>query len=250
MCCNCKAIASAVLKKLLPEYFYIIVSVEHIKLIVYRRITVFMNGRLLDILLLPRSFYERFTDKKPLFYAGVLLAGAIDILFPLFARYMGVFQGKSGSALNFNVGMAVLFIVLFGIIDAMFFTIPIFDLIKFLKRIKIDPAGPALIKFAKVYIMAHVVTLPFNVLVNLMFYFPADPYKLYPDIVLVIIIVYSFFIMPAWFSGIISRGANVLFGIEKNLKPLVFASIYTWNYILGTYAFDYMFKNWVMRFFM
>jgi hypothetical protein len=55
--------------------------------------------------------------------------------------------------------------------------------------------------------------------------------------------------MPAWFSALITRGANVIFDIEELKKPLVFAVIFTWNYLLAKFAFSYIIQHWVMWFF-
>lgn len=206
-----------------------------------------MKDRLLDIFLLPRTAHQKVTDKKGTLYAGILFVGAVDMAMPLIARYLNVFRGKPLTALNYNIGLILLFAVMLGIIDVMFFSLPLFDLFKFLKKGAAGFGSSALIRFAKAYITAHLVVIPFNILFLLLLYNPMG--AIVPVSIQLLAMIYFYFIMPAWFSGIIARGVNVQFGIEPRFRPLAFAVIFTWNYLLGNYALDYVINNWVMYFF-
>lgn len=206
-----------------------------------------MKDKLLDIFLLPKTMYQKINDKKATLYAGILFVGAVDIIFPLVVRYLSVFKGKSQTALNYNVGLMLLFAVVLGLVDVMFFTLPMFDFLKFIKRGAVESLNYNKIRLAKVYVAAHIVVLPFNIIFMVLLYNPTG--AMLSEGMQVMALIYSFFIMPAWFTGIIARGVNVIFKMEQRFKPLVFAALFTWNYLLGSYALDYVINNWVMYFF-
>lgn len=206
------------------------------------------NNRLLDILLLPRQIYKKLTDKKPFLFLGIVFVGFVDMIFPLIDHRVMVFGGKSVGMLNYNIGMAIIFTLLLGFVDVMFFTLPVFDFIKFIKKDGPLFTNVNLIRFTKSYILAHFIVIPFNGIFYWLLYNDQN-IKALPYAVLLIAVIYTYFIMPAWFSGIISRGANLIFDIDLNKKPLIFAVIFTWNYILGNYALNYIIEHWVMWFF-
>lgn len=206
------------------------------------------SNRLLDILLLPRQIYQKLSDKKLFLFLGVVFVGLADMIFPLIDKRVMAFGGKSVEILNYNIGMAIVFTLILGFLDVIFFTLPVFDFIRFIKK-----DGPLftnlnLIRFAKSYILAHFMVIPFNGIFYWIMYNERN-IKALPYAVILIAVIYTYFIMPAWFSGIITRGANLIFDIELNKKPLVFAVIFTWNYILGNYAFNYIINHWVLWFF-
>ena len=149
--------------------------------------------------------------------------------------------------MNYNIGLVLIFTVILGIVDIMFFALPLFDLFKFIKKGAVGNLSAALVKFTKVYIIAHLVVIPFNILFTIPLYKTSG--VIFSDILIILSIIYFYFLMPAWFAGIISRGTNVVFNMELKFVPLVFAAVFTWNYILGNYALDYVINNWVMYFF-
>ncbi len=206
-----------------------------------------MKDRLLNIFLLPRTVYQKVTDKKATLYAGILFVGAVDIAFPLVARYLDLFRGKPQTTLNYNIGLILLFAVMLGIVDVMFFSLPLYDFCKFIKKGDVGPGNASLMKFSKAYMLAHLVVIPFNILFLILLYNPTG--AMIPDGMVFLAAIYFYFIMPTWFTGIIARGANVIFNFEPRFKPLVFAAIFTWNYLLSNYALDYVVNNWVMYFF-
>jgi len=206
------------------------------------------SNKLLDILLLPKQVYQKLTDKKPFLYGGIIFVGAVDMVFPLIDHRIMVFGGKSTGMLNYNVGLAIIFILILGFVDVLFFGLPMFDFFRILKKEGPLFTNANLIRFTKSYILAHFLIVPFNAVFYCIMY-NEQTSKAYPQIVIVIAALYYFFLMPAWFSGIIARGTNVIFDIEPNKKPLIYAAIFTWNFILSNYAFSYMIEHWVMWFF-
>jgi len=206
------------------------------------------SDRLLDILLLPKQVYQKLTDKKIFLYGGIIFIGMADLAIPLFERRMTIFGGKSSELLNYNIGIALVFILLLGFVDLMFFGLPMFDFIRILKNNGPLFTSVNLIRFAKTYITAHLIVIPFDILFYWIMY-TEQTSKALPEVIIVIAVIYYFFLNPAWFSAIIARGTNVIFDIEQSKKPLVFAAIFTWNFILGEFALSYIIDHWVMWFF-
>lgn len=206
------------------------------------------SKRLLDILLLPKQVYQRFTDKKVFLFGGIVFVGAVDMVFPLIEHKVMIFGGKSAGIMNYNLGIALIFILLIGFIDVMFFALPMFDFFKILKKDGPLFTNVNLIRFTKTYITAHLIVIPFNALFLWIMY-TNQTSKAFPEALIIISVIYYFFLMPAWFSAIISRGANVIFDIEPIKKPLVYAAIFTWNFLLGNFALSYIIDHWVMWFF-
>lgn len=206
------------------------------------------KNRLLDILLLPKKVYQKFTDKKPFLFGGIIFIGLADMVFPLFEHRVMIFSGKSTGLLNYNIGLAIIFTLLIGFIDILFFGLPIFDFIRALKKDGPLFSNVNLIRFGKTYITAHFIVMPFNLLFYWIMY-TDQTNKAFPEALIIVAVIYYFFLMPAWFSAIISRGANVIFDIEPFKKPLVYAAIFTWNFILGNFALSYIIDHWVMWFF-
>lgn len=206
------------------------------------------KNKLLDILLLPRQTYQKLTDKKFWLYAGIILIGAIDMIFPLLDNRVMIFAGKNMTKLNYNIGMVLLFILILGFLDVLIFTMPLFDLFKVFKKEPPLFTSSNLIRFTKSYVLAHLLVIPFNALVYWILY-DYQTAKVYPMYVIVPVVAYSFFIMPTWFAAIISRGANTIFNFDAKIKPMIFMAIFVWNFVISNYVFDYIIKHWVMWFF-
>jgi len=55
-----------------------------------------LKNTLLDLLLLPRSFYKKLSDKANTLHPGIILVGFIDIGFALGAELFGYFLERHG----------------------------------------------------------------------------------------------------------------------------------------------------------
>lgn len=203
--------------------------------------------RLLEILLLPREVFAKITDKKPMLYIGIVLVGCIDFIFPyLVENYQKFFVNRPFQLVYYNISLAVVFILLLGLVDLMFFSLPLFDLFKvFKKEGEAVYGNGTLIKLMKVYIVAHLPVIPVDILVYALLRGAGGI-----DNTGIAILLYAYIlIVPLWFSAIISRGINVLYDFQPVFKRLVILAVYSWTYLLGTVAFPFMINNWILGLF-
>jgi hypothetical protein len=101
----------------------------------------------------------------------------------------------------------------------------------------------AMIKFMKVYAGTHFVILP----INLAIYFAFRGLTENSSSTLIIAYVFFDIFTLLWFTGIIAKGANVVFKLESLFKHISYLVIFVWSYILG-FALNYMISNWVVAF--
>jgi len=183
-----------------------------------------------DILLLPKWFYARLTGKKATLFAGFIFVGIIDVLFPFGQSIQEFFVNKAPADRLFNIAIAAGLIVILGALDVFFFARPLLDLFK---RFKPEPSvlQPGLLtRVMKVYIAAHVLILPVNTVV---FYADSRLGQNSSMILMLLVIFYISFILPIWFSAIITRGLNVIYNLKQNYRKLIFISVLLWSYLLG-----------------
>lgn len=159
------------------------------------------TNRLLDILLLPKQIYQKLTDKKPFLYGGIIFVGAVDMVFPLIDHRVMVFGGKSAGMLNYNIGFALLFMLILGFVDVLFFCLPIFDLLRILKKDGPLFTNVNLIRLAKSYITAHLLIVPFNAIFYWIMY-NEQTSKAYPQAVIAVVVLYFFFLCPHGFQAL------------------------------------------------
>ncbi len=208
------------------------------------------NLKFLDVVLFPKSFYRKVTDKKLTLYLGIVFVGLVDLAFPLADNLTRYFKGKAQPVMIFNAGLVPTFAILLGLIDVMFFSLPLFDLFKFFKRkepVAID--GSLLVRVMKVYIMAHFIIVP----VEAVIFYTLSNMKMSSltfasTSLLIFIYVFSEIVIPVWFSAAITRGFNVIYKFEQAFMRLTFITILTWNLLLN-YAFKYMMDHWLLRLF-
>lgn len=91
--------------------------------------------KLSDVLLYPKEFHGRLTDRKPSLYAGILFVGVVDLFLPDFVETCKVlFSGKTSNEVILNILLSVCVVLIFGIIDVVVFSLPLFDLFKYIKK--------------------------------------------------------------------------------------------------------------------
>lgn len=202
---------------------------------------------LLEILLLPKRLYEGITDRKATLYLGILFIGLVDIITPSFVTgdFPRLFSGKPSDILFYNAAFLLLAIIVTGAMDVVFFSIPLLDLFKFFKKQGGTPVvGDLSIRMMKIYITAHFLMVPVNVLL----YFAFRNLNENSNSMLILLAVILDMLILVWFSGIIARGVNVVFRFELLFKQLVFIAVFIWNFLLGT-VLGYMINNWIMKLF-
>ena len=204
------------------------------------------KDKLLNILLFPPKLFAGLNDKRLTLYAGILFIGIIDLFIPDFmGTYKLLFTGISSDSVSWNTLVAAGVVVLLGVVDTMFFSVPLYDLFKWLKKREDKPHNASSVKIMKVYIMSHFLIVPVNVLMH---------YSLFRGVtensgalITNIYLVY-FFIILVWSSAIVSRGINTLFSFNPILRRLTFIVVFTWNFLLGM-VFELQILNWLLKLF-
>jgi hypothetical protein len=232
-----------------------------------------LKNKLADIFTYPAKYYRNLSDRKATLFAGIILIGAIDLLLPdIAAVFEALFSGKSAGDIRFNALMMVFVILLLGIIDVVFVSVPLFDVFRFLKKKEIAmgqhsgnnpyhslpssfPSGPdnweswdqrpSLIKVMKVYIISHFIVIPattfvyFALVRNITESSPAWMQNLY-----LLIFVLTFI----WSAAIITRGINVIFSFNPLFKRLTYIIVLIWNFIFSM-VFNMQIMKWMLMLF-
>jgi hypothetical protein len=194
-----------------------------------------------DIFLLPKTLYVMLTQKKGMLYPGIILVGIADLIFSLVNANKNILAGKSQNAIYYNITLFALFAVIYGFMDVLFFSIPIFDLFKkFPKETGFIVKENLLIKIMKVYIIANFLVLPLNIV-----FYIVNPetghffgHTGFLDSILAVLTLISFI----WYNAIISRGVNAIYRFQPIFKRLVFITALIWSYLLSI-ALDFIFDK-------
>ena len=199
--------------------------------------------RLTDILLLPGKLYTNLTGKRSSMYPGILFIGLADLALPnLRTSFNSFFADKPAGTLTINIILSVLLVIILGAVDAMFFSVPLYDLFKVFKKEK-EPVSPneLRIKLVKIYVMAHIIIIP----VGIAFYFAFRNVNSSSSDALKQLIEILSLLIEVWFSAIIARGINMVYSFQPLFKRLVFPVVFIWNTIFG-YVLGYAISNWVL----
>lgn len=191
-----------------------------------------------DILFIPRVLFKNITDNVLTLYIGIFFVGAINIIFPLLSDFKKFFWGRTIEVIFFNVVITSLFIIITGFLKVTFFSYPTFDFFKFLKHDKDIKTNYMFIKFMKVYIIAHFIVIPINVMLYTVLL--KSPELLNNSLPLSIIIL----LFPIWFFSIITKGINIIFEFKAINKLIVFATVFFWDSLLSI-CLEYAMNRWV-----
>ncbi len=204
------------------------------------------KDRLLNILLYPQRLFAGLTDKRQILYAGIIIIGFIDLFMPDFIGTYGLlFTHIPASSVRWNILAAVGVVLLLGAVDTVFFSVPLYDLFKWLKKKEDKPHNASPVKLMKVYIMSHFLIVPVNCIMHYAFFrgvtensgvFIKNFYLIY------------FFIILIWSSAIVTRGVNTLFDFNPVFRRLTFIIVFTWNFLLGM-VFELQILNWLLMLF-
>ncbi len=195
---------------------------------------------LLDILLLPKNFFRKLKDNKTTLYLGIVILGFIDVIYFIIDNHKKIFD-KPALTMYYNITLMIVVILLFGLIDVLFFSLPLYDLFKRFKKESDVPArGDELPKLMKIYILASLLIFP----ANLMVYFAgkANGADLYDSSTVYILSL----LISVWGSAVITRGINVIYNFQPAFKRLVFICVYVWSLLLS-YALLYITDNWIIK---
>ncbi len=202
---------------------------------------------LLDILLLPKSLFAKITDKLPILFLGFTFVGLADAAVLLLKHIPRIFVNKTLSVLIFNSTLALCIAILLGLIDVVFFSLPLFDLFKFFRvKERIQNINGQLIKLMKVYISAHFIIVPVQAFFEATIYLSTMAGMNTNFSVSMALI--GFILIPIWLSAIVSRGINTIYDFDDRLKSTVFVIVYTWHLLL-TFAIRFTMANWILMIF-
>lgn len=209
----------------------------------------FMNrvfNRTWNVLLLPAGFYRRLNDKKTSLYIGILVVGLFDLFLPDVIKLgKQLFTGKSPNDLSVNVLIATLAVILLGAIDVVFFSLPLYDLFRFLKKKEGTPHDATPVKAMKVYVISNLIVAPIAAVINYLFFQNLNENS--PAMLTSFYMAY-FYAVLLWSSAIVTRGFNILFDFTPVFRRLTFIVIFTWTFILGM-VFQLQIMNWVFKLF-
>jgi hypothetical protein len=202
---------------------------------------------LLDILLFPKSYFAKITDKLPTLFLGIIFVGLANAAFLLWDHVPGLFYNKELTVLIFNSTLALCVAVLLGLINIVFFSLPLFDLFKFFRvKERIKNINGQLIKLMKVYISAHFIIVPvqafFEATVRL------SKWTGMTSGFIIAIALIEFVLLPIWLGAIVSRGINTIYDFDDRLKSMIFVIVYGW-YLILSYALSYTICNWILTLF-
>ena len=204
------------------------------------------KDKLLNILLFPPKLFAGLSDKRLTLYAGILLIGIIDLFMPDFMdTYKQLFTGISSDSVSWNILIAVGIVVLLGVVDTVFFSVPLYDLFKWLKKREDKPHNASSVKIIKVYIMSHFLIVPINVLMHYLFFSGVTENS---GALITNLYLAYFFLILVWSSAIVARGINTLFSFNPVFKRLTFIIVFTWNFLLGM-VFELQILNWLLKLF-
>lgn len=197
---------------------------------------------LLDILLLPKGFYQRITGSKATLYIGMLFVGFSDLLVPYMVKdYARFFTGKPVEGLLFQGGLTLLLCALVGALDVIVFSVPLFDFFKRFKKEEGVVHGDELLnRLMKVYISVHILYLP----VNLIYYYLTKDIIDSSPLELISAAAYAYIFITIWFNAAITRGMNAVNKFDLIFRKLVFPSVFIWGMLAGM-AVSYVIENWV-----
>lgn len=197
----------------------------------------------LDILLFPKAYFAKLTDKLPSLFLGIVFVGLSNAVFLLIDRIPVIFFNKMPNVLMFNSTLALCIAVLLGLIDIVFFSIPLFDLFKFFRvKERVKNINAQLIKLMKVYISAHFIIVPVQA-----FFVATIRLSKWAGMssgFSITMALIEFILMPVWLAAIVARGINTIYDFDDRLKSMIFVIVYGW-YLLLSYALSFTIGNWI-----
>jgi hypothetical protein len=208
------------------------------------------SSKIIDFFLLKKDFYSKLTDKSMWLYIGIALVGIRDVVLAI----IGMNYNNTGlsNKIQLNVktiGILLITALVIGLIDAICFSYPIFDVIKHFKK-KSESNSMALgmlyssllTKVIKVYAVVNIIITP----LDLLSYFTGNLAISYNSRVLTYITLVLGILAYFWFNGAITRGICVLFKLPNNVRGLVFVLVFIWNALLGS-AIGYLLNLVLVR---
>ncbi len=207
------------------------------------------TSKIIDFFLLQKDFYSKLTDKSMWLYIGIALIGIRDVVLGVIGTNIDTTDGIN---INYNVKTVLILFVtalVIGLIDAMCFSYPVFDIIKHFKKRNDSNSmtmgmsySSLLTKVIKVYAVVNIIITPLDLLT----YFTTHQGIVHQSITLLYISTVFNILAYFWFNGAITRGLCVLFKIPNSVRGLVFVLVFLWNALLSS-ALGLLFNQVLIR---
>lgn len=208
------------------------------------------SSKIIDFFLLKKDFYSKLTDKTMWLYIGIALVGIRDVVFAIIG--MNSNNADLNNKIQFNVktiGILLVAALLLGLVDAISFSYPIFDVIKHFKK-KNESNSMALgmlyssllTKVIKVYAIVNIIVTP----LDLLSYLTGNLAITHQSVLLTYISLMLGILGYFWFNGAITRGLCILFKLPIGVRGLVFVLVFFWNALLSS-AIGYLLKLILIR---
>ncbi len=201
--------------------------------------------KLLDIILLPKRFYEGISSRLWTLYIGIILVGINDLFVTLYVSFDKLFSGKSVSVILQNAGISLISIIIIGAIDVICFAKPLSDIFKRLGTTEAGASGRGItIKLMKAYVVANVLMLIINLVLLLGSLGAVDNSSAVTasadssDLLSTLAIL--------WICAIVTRAAGIIHKMESRNKLTAFILIYIWSLLLGE-ALRWIFLNVILK---
>jgi len=213
-----------------------------------------MKEKLLDYLLLPRTVYKKTSNSLWSLLIGIIYVGVADILTYLLPNGLNsIFSGKSAVSLTYNILVMISVVLFIGVLDVTFFSIPIFDIFKYLNihhllaypspNSKLDKYN-GLIRLIKTYILARTIVIFATILVYLGLYLTKT---IYTRLGASLLIIYLGLIIPIWLSTAIMRGIDTIYTMNSKVRNSIFCVVFVWGFLISS-SIDYVCK-WILLMF-
>ncbi len=193
--------------------------------------------KFLNRLLLTKDYYRRLTDKKLSLCIGIVFIGIVSLVVQVLMKFNDIFIGKASSVFINNVLFIAAFTILIGLIDVLFFSLPLFDVFKlFKKEVELQNNSRLVVRIMKIQITGYMMIFVPYLLLNLL----AIGIKLdkYPLLAQIISLVY--FLIPIWYCAIVTRGINAIYSFQMKFRILVFPVVFIWFQLVDVYSLNYI----------
>lgn len=201
--------------------------------------------KLLDIILLPKRFYEGISSRLWTLYIGIILVGINDLFVTFYASFDELFSGKSVTVILQNAGISLISIIIIGTIDVICFSKPLSDIFKRLGTTEVGASDNGItIKLMKAYVVANVLMLIINIVLLLGSLGTVDNSSATAaasdssDLLSTLAIL--------WICAIVTRAAGIIHKMESRNKLTAFILIYIWSLLLGE-ALRWIFLNVILK---
>lgn len=186
-----------------------------------------MVRNFIDMVLLPQEVFRRISQRLGAFvFTGIFIIGLFDMVLPIkdfLAKYV---YGKPQNILLQNIIIILLLSGAIGLIDVFAFVVPVNLYIRRLGFPQEGKDSSALFTRAmKVYVYSHIPIILIDLFLDGIFMI-----KSYDNSTYVLIL---FLVTLTWFSMIISKGMNIVYGTKGFARVLVFSAILIWGYLLS-----------------